>query len=139
MGLFAKVDGQVADGPLISSEEYSAGGMESVRGYKEAEALGDNALHGTIELSFPNPFKKLGIGKWFNMSPYLFYDAALLTAKDPLPGQDRSVKLMGTGAGFRASLTKHLEYEFDWARSLYKTDRIPKNDNRFYFKVKALF
>ena len=139
MGLFVKVDGQVADGPLISSEEYAAGGMESVRGYREASVLGDNALHGTIELSFPNPLKKFGLGKWFNMTPYLFYDAAVLTVKDPLPGQDRSTRLMGTGAGFRGSLTKHMEYEFDWAVPLDATQQTKKNEQRFYFRLKALF
>ena len=40
MGLFLKLDGQIADQPLISHEQYIAGGMTNVRGYKEAEALG---------------------------------------------------------------------------------------------------
>ena len=54
-GLGVKLDGQVADNPLISNEEYSAGGMESVRGYKESEVMGDNAFHGMIELSCARP------------------------------------------------------------------------------------
>ena len=52
-GLFAKVDGQIANGALISNEQYAAGGMESVRGYKESEVFGDNAFHATVELSHP--------------------------------------------------------------------------------------
>jgi hemolysin activation/secretion protein len=138
MGLFIKADGQIADQPLIANEQYAAGGMESVRGYKESEALGDNALHGTTELSFPDPLKKLRIGKWLRMSPYLFYDIAILNMKKPLY-QDRNVKLHGAGAGLRGSLTKYLEYELDWAAALGKTDRIQKYDNRLYFKIKALF
>ena len=39
-GLGVKLDGQVADQPLISNEQYPAGGMENVRGYKESEAMG---------------------------------------------------------------------------------------------------
>src|SRR5258708_18910612 len=31
--LFMKVQGQVADQPLVSSEEFTAGGVETVRGY----------------------------------------------------------------------------------------------------------
>ncbi len=139
MGLFMKVDGQVSDGPLIANEQYTAGGMENVRGYKESEALGDYAVHGTIELSFPDPLKKFGPGKWFQMSPYLFYDIAKLIVAEPLPGQDRSHKLMGTGAGLRGSITKYLEYELDWAIALSNSDHTQKKDNRFHFKLKALF
>jgi len=139
MGLFIKVDGQVSDQPLIANEQYTAGGMESVRGYMESEAAGDYAVHGTVEFSFPDPFDKLGIGKWFQMSPYLFYDMASLIVKDPLPGQDRSIKLDGAGAGLRGSITKYVEYELDWAVALDATDRTPRNDNRVYFKLKSLF
>jgi len=138
MGLFIKVDGQLADGPLLSSEEYAAGGMQSVRGYKEFSALGDNAMHGIAELSFPDPFKKIA-GKWLQLSPYLFYDAARVTVKEPLPGQDRGTTLMGAGVGFRGSLTKHLEYEFDWATALKETEQTKKNEQQFYFKVRAVF
>jgi hemolysin activation/secretion protein len=144
LGLFIKADGQVADQPLISNEQYTAGGMESVRGYKESEALGDHAIHGTIELSFPDPLKKMGMGdkrfgKVFQMNPYLFCDYARLTVKDPLPGQDEVVRLGGAGVGVRGSLTRNLEYEVDWAVALNKTDRTDKHDQRVYFTIKALF
>lgn len=140
MALFVKVDGQLADQPLISNEQYVAGGMESVRGgYKEAEALGDNAVHGTVELSFPDPLKGSGIGKSLHMSPYLFYDMAMLWLKEPTSGQDKRTKLQGTGAGLRGSLSKYLEYEFDWGVALNSTDRVQKFGNRFYFKLKGLF
>jgi hemolysin activation/secretion protein len=129
----------VADGPLIDNEQYAAGGMESVRGYKESEALGDNALHGTVELSLPDPLRRFGFGKWFQMSPYLFYDFAALVVKDPLPGQDRDIALMGAGAGFRGSITRYLEYECDWAMALRSTDLTEKYDDQFYFRLKFLF
>jgi hemolysin activation/secretion protein len=138
-GLFMKVDGQVADQPLIDNEQYSAGGVESVRGYKESEALGDHALHATIEFSLPDPLTKRGIGKRLQMSPYLFYDVARLWLKDPLPGQDEGITLQGAGAGVRGSLAKHLEYQFDWAMALSATDLTKRNDQQFYFKLKFVF
>ena len=139
MGLFAKIDGQLADQPLIANEQYVAGGMESVRGYKEVESAGDDAIHGTLELSFPDPLDRLGIGKKVQMSPFVFCEAAKLTVKDPLPGQDRSSKLEGIGAGVRGTITKYLEFELDWAMALAETSRIPQNGSRFYFKLKAVF
>jgi hemolysin activation/secretion protein len=138
-GLFVKVDGQVADQPLIDNEQYSAGGVDSVRGYKESEALGDHALHATVEFSLPDPLKKFGIGKRLQMSPYLFYDVARLMLKDPLPGQDENITLQGVGAGVRGSLLKYLEYQFDWAMALSKTDLTQRNDQQVYFKLKFVF
>ncbi|HKZ15846.1 MAG TPA: POTRA domain-containing protein [Geobacteraceae bacterium] len=138
MSLFVKVDGQVSGQPLIDNEQYIAGGMESVRGYMESEAAGDDAVHATLEISFPDPLERFGTGKRFQMIPFLFYDMAELTIIEPLPGQDKSIKLGGAGAGMRGSMTKNLEYELDWAAALDATDRTQRNDQRIYFKVKAL-
>ena len=44
--LFGKMQGQVADQPLVSSEQFSVGGLDTVRGYLESEALGDNGIVG---------------------------------------------------------------------------------------------
>jgi hemolysin activation/secretion protein len=139
MGLLVKVDGQTSDQPLIANEQYPAGGMESVRGYKENEAMGDNALHGMLELSFPKLLERLGTGGRFQMSPFLFYDFASLTIKEPPSGQNRSITLSGTGAGVRGSMWRNLEYEVDWAVALHGTDRTEKHTQRFYWKVKAVF
>jgi hemolysin activation/secretion protein len=51
---YAKIQGQLADQPLVSSEEFSLGGLDSVRGYLETEMLGDNGVAGTLELRSPN-------------------------------------------------------------------------------------
>ena len=138
ISLFAKVDGQISDQPLIDNEQYTAGGMESVRGYMESEAAGDNSLHGTLEVVFPDPLDKLKIGRWFQASPYLFYDFAGLRIKDPLPGQQSSIRLDGAGAGVRGSITKNAEYELDWAMAMHSTDQTKRYDQMVHFKVKAL-
>ena len=136
MGLFGKVDVQVADQPLIDNEQYTAGGMTSVRGYQENEAEGDDALHGIAEFSFPDLLQNSGIHN-LGFTPFIFYDIAYLTTIDPLPGQKGHEALEGTGAGARGSLTKGLEYEMDWAAALKATSRITRYDERIYFKVRA--
>jgi hemolysin activation/secretion protein len=138
-GLFVKLDGQIADQPLISNEQYSAGGMESVRGYKESEFLGDDAIHATVELSWQNLSALLGIESRFFFMPYAFYDYARLWVKDPLPGQEKSETLAGTGLGVRGNMGTHLEYELNWGVALEDTDRTEKGDQRFYFMVKGKF
>lgn len=139
MGLFIKIDGQAADQPLVSNEQYAGGGMENVRGYREAEALGDHAVHLTSELSFPDPLEGLGFAKRLQVTPFLFYDRAELIIIDPLPGQDRSIILQGVGGGLRGSVMKNLEYEVAWAWALSATDKTPSDTNRLHFKLKAFF
>ena len=51
--LFAKVQGQVADQPLVNSEQFAGGGLGTVRGYLEAEELGDNAIFGSDRATDP--------------------------------------------------------------------------------------
>ncbi len=141
LGLFMKLDGQIADQPLVSNEQYAAGGMESVRGYKETEAMGDDALHGSVELQSPDVagLLHLDLGGKIYCTPYIFYDFARLEIKDPLPEQDRAIRLQGTGAGLRGRVGSHFEYQLDWGIALDKTDQVDKGDSEIVFKAKYRF
>jgi hemolysin activation/secretion protein len=138
MGLLAKFDAQVSAQPLVDNEQYSSGGIESVRGYRESEAMGDNSLHCTLEVSVPDPFEKTGAGRLLQMKPVLFYDVAKMTIHEPLQGQNRSSKIEGTGIGVRGAIMKNVEYELDWAMALISTERTRSGDHRIYFKFKAI-
>ena len=74
--LFAKVDGQVSDQPLVDNEQFSVGGVNSVRGYMESEVMGDYALHSTWELFGPSLWKA------HPMMPYIFYDCAWIGTRE---------------------------------------------------------
>jgi hemolysin activation/secretion protein len=137
MNLYVKLDGQIADQPLISNEQYFAGGLRSVRGYKEVEEAGDNAFHTISELSYPNIGKLVGLWKWWDISPYIFLDYAYLRLKDVLPGEDKTANLMGTGAGVRGYMTRYFEYELAWGHALRSTERTDRGKNQIYFVFKA--
>lgn len=139
--LFVKVDGQLADQPLISNEQYSTGGMESVRGYKESSSAGDNAIHSTVELRGPDVGTLV---PWlasipFEASPFAFYDIACLSVLDPLSGQDASINIQGAGFGLRGSVTNFLDYETDVAWALRDREQVDAGDMMVYFKVKSKF
>jgi hemolysin activation/secretion protein len=138
-GLGVKLDGQVADQPLISNEQYPAGGMESVRGYKESEVMGDSAFHGMIELKAPDLAPHLGLGERFQLIPYTFYDFAALWVKQALAGQDKAMNLQGTGVGIRGHIFKDVEYQADGAFALVDTSQTKRGDHQVYFKVKYQF
>jgi hemolysin activation/secretion protein len=139
MSLFLKLDGQVASEPLVSNEQFIAGGMESVRGYLESEATGDDALHGIVELHGPDLAGLVSLGIRAGVDPFAFYDRAALWVKDPLPGECGSSKLEGAGVGVRGWITDYLEYELDWAVALSRTDQTEEGTNRVHFRVKAQF
>lgn len=139
MGLTLKLDGQVSDQALISNEQYTAGGMESVRGYRESEVSGDSALHGVTELAAPDLAPVFGMGEGFRINPYAFFDFALLWIKDPLPEQQRELNLQGTGVGMRGSLFRNLEFQVDWGMALAETSYTAYGDSRVHFRVKYQF
>jgi hemolysin activation/secretion protein len=139
MSLFAKLDGQIASQPLISNEQYIAGGMESVRGYQESELSGDHALHGTLELNLPELSGLLGLEDKFKGTPYLFCDIAELWTSDPLPGEEKYKGLQGVGAGIRGEALEKIEYGIDGSIALKDTDYVSKGHYFFYFKMKYEF
>jgi hemolysin activation/secretion protein len=139
MDLALAVKGQVASEPLISSEQFSAGGMESVRGYKESDSLGDNGVRASIEWLLPDVGKLAGWESWMEMRPYLFYDYARLWVKDPLPEQTDEFELQGTGLGLRGKLWEMFDYEVDLAMALSATARADSGDIRGHFRLKYHF
>jgi hemolysin activation/secretion protein len=97
--LVVKVDGQVASGPLISNEQFGAGGVESVRGYTESERLGDDGLRGSVELRTPQLL--YGRPRFTSSYFYVFFDGARVRILEPLPAQRTGYDLASEGIGFR--------------------------------------
>ena len=110
--LFVKAQGQAADEPLINSEQFSGGGVGTVRGLLESEVLGDNGLLGTIELRTPSLTEFLGktVDEW---RFYVFSDGGILSLDDPLPETPYQYNLLSVGAGTRIKLLKHLNGSLD--------------------------
>lgn len=138
-GLSVKLDGQISDQPLVSNEQYAAGGMASVRGYMENEEVGDDAVHAVMELRAPDVARLFNIQNHHSAIPYVFYDAAALRTLEPLPDQDDKASIHGAGFGMRGRITRYLDFEADWAWALKDTDRTEKYDSQVYFKIKGQF
>ena len=102
--------GQVTDGPLVSSEEFAAGGFTSVRGYLQAEASADEGFTGALELVSPSIR-----GKWTSLlddlKVYAFADGGALWLLDPLAEQKSFFSLASAGAGLRLAMLRHLKAE----------------------------
>lgn len=51
--LLARLDGQLAAGPLLSLEQFRLGGLGSVRGFREDALIADNGLFASVEVRLP--------------------------------------------------------------------------------------
>jgi hemolysin activation/secretion protein len=113
--LFGKVQGQMADQPLVSSEQFSLGGLDTVRGYLESEALGDYGAVITAELRSPNlgppmiktegePVKFNPVDEW---RVFLFADAGRVQIFDPLVEQQEMFDLASYGIGSHVKMFKY--------------------------------
>lgn len=132
--LLARFAGQVANGPLISNEQYAAGGVQSVRGYHQTQQLGDDGFNLSFELQSP----QLSPANWDfvdGLRAHAFIDYAYLNILQPLAGNPSNYKLAGTGMGLRWQLIKHLSGEFDWAYPLYRQDTVRVGDQRVDFRL----
>ena len=108
--VYGQVQGQASAYPLVDSEEFSGGGLDTVRGYLESEVLGDSALIGSFELRSPSLPKVLGIDEW---RVYGFTEGGSLTLNDPLPEQQSRFDLASVGAGSRVQFLKHFNGSLD--------------------------
>jgi hemolysin activation/secretion protein len=126
---FGKIQGQVSDQPLVNSEEIAGGGLATVRGYLEAEEVGDNGVFGSIELRTPQlaTWTKKEGNDW---RAYVFAEGGVLTIDDALPGQTSSFTLASVGLGTRFRLLNHLNGSFDLSLpllDLIQTDAFDAN------------
>ena len=145
--LYGKVGGQMGDQPLVSSEQFSLGGLQTVRGYLESTALGDSGAAGTIELRSPNlgallqtELEKSGEApkdpKIFNeWRLFGFVDAGFAKIHDPLPEQNVSTKLWSYGAGTTFKALDHLNGMLAVAIPKSTDTYVKEGDPRVIFRV----
>jgi hemolysin activation/secretion protein len=112
--VFGRVQGQITNDPLLSSEQFSAGGANSLRGYLEAERLGDYGTIGTIEFRTPSFGKTISpaINDWRFLT---FLDGGVLWLRRPLPGEESFFKLASAGIGTRINIFDTLNAAADIA------------------------
>jgi hemolysin activation/secretion protein len=121
---FAKLDGHFSGTPLIPNEKYLAGGVDTVRGYMEAEVAGDQALHSTLEIRTPTLFTNTS---WLQSLKFsAFYDIARLRTINP-KDQERTSVLSSTGLGLRLKAWKYLNADLDLAWALKNSSTLGEN------------
>jgi hemolysin activation/secretion protein len=129
---YARIHGQVANEPLVSSEESSGGGEQTVRGYLESEVVGDDGLFGTLEFRSP-PVLMSGTAREWRF--FVFGDSGELKVIDPLPEQTARFSLSSVGIGTRLALFDHVNGGCDLAYPLTNQAYTVAHELQFRFHV----
>ena len=145
---FVKIHGQASDQPLVNSEQTAGGGMGTVRGYIEAEAVGDNAIFSTVELRTPSLLREVRKGgdakkpedrtgdEW---RFYTFFDAGTVTLHKTLAQQTSSYQLASFGLGTELQLNKHFHAIAELALPLKSVTETRVHEARVNFRLWADF
>jgi hemolysin activation/secretion protein len=132
---YGKIQGQIANEPLLSPEQFACGGLGTVRGYLEAETTGDRGVAGTLELRGPdffNSFAKKDGSEW---RVYVFGDAGTVSLLDAPTTQTSRFYLASYGLGARIRLMDHFSGSLDAAMPLIKQVKTQAHDPRLTFRA----
>lgn len=139
---FIRFSGQFADGPLVSNEQFSAGGFSTVRGYFQSEVVGDDGFVGAIELRSPSLSAFIGerVGRYIDeWRLFIFADGAQIRVRKPTVGQTDSFSLLGLGFGTRFRLFKHVSGDAILGFPLQDATFSRVGDKQATFSIKAEF
>lgn len=132
--VYGRIGGQAASGPMISNEQFIAGGVDTVRGYTESAASGDHGLSGGVELRTPS------LAKWASeqlneLTLYVFAEGASLRILEPLPGQIDRYDLLSSGLGLRFKGWRGISGSLDLAYPFEEAGQVDAGDGRVHFRL----
>ena len=135
-----RANGQWASEPLLSNEQFGAGGVNSVRGYHEGEVFGDSGWHLSAEQQTPPHV----VGMVYGNTPLtvrgsVYMDYARTFLIDPPPGASGDVSLWGTGFGWTAAVGSHWEARFLFSFPLLSAGTVQSGQPFFNFALTAQF
>jgi hemolysin activation/secretion protein len=132
--LMGNIKTQVASDPLISNEQFGAGGADSVRGYYESQVLGDHGIVGSLEVQTPHLAK--AASSWLQeLRALAFVDAAQLRVEDALAGQEDRFNLASAGIGMRLRAWKHFVSALDLAWPFRDQGDVRGGEKRLHFRL----
>ncbi len=138
MEFASRVAAQLADSPLISNEQFSLGGMQSIRGYFETQALADDGFTGSLELRSPR-LLPLSVDYINKLQAIAFIDGGHGWVQQALPGNPASFALASTGLGMRFQMWKYFSGVLDLGFPLLDLNTIKSGDPKLHFNIATEF
>jgi hemolysin activation/secretion protein len=139
--LSLRADGQWANQPLISNEQFGVGGLNGVRGYREGEVFGDTGWRIISELKTPphvvGEFGGVPGGR-LTVRASFFMDYAETYLLDP-EGRRGETPLLGTGIAGAASIGHNWEARLMFSLPLLNTPTTEADQFLVNFSLSAQF
>jgi len=132
--LASRLSAQVASGPLISNEQFSAGGVDSVRGYKESNSSGDDGWLAGLELRTPSLAGRVSEALT-DLTLYAFVEGASLRVREALPSQQSRFDLLSAGLGLRFAGKAGYRGSLDLAHAYKDAGQVQAGDGRLHFAL----
>ena len=137
-----RATGQAATGALISNEQFSVGGLNSVRGYFEGDQFGDAGWFTSAELRTPYwtsqvPFGAAAVPVWLRASIFIDYGERYLL--EAPAGVDDRLALWGAGFGVSANVNNRVDLRITVGWPLLDTPNRGGRDPRAYFSLGGQF
>jgi hemolysin activation/secretion protein len=130
--LFLRSELQLATDPLISTEQFSLGGVTTVRGYRQDALLTDNGFSASAELRLPIA-RFSQINGTLQFSPFIDFGTGWNTDGEATEFNT----LVGTGFGLLLQTEENLSARVDWGIPLINHDSEDNNlqDNGVYLQL----
>jgi hemolysin activation/secretion protein len=117
-----RIAGQWAGDPLLSLEQFSVGGLNTVRGYRENTLVRDSGLATSAEVRIPVLFDKTR-RPIVQLAPFYDFGGGWnLQADTPSPKT-----IMSAGIGVLVNPNKHLSAQLYWGHRFTRVDN-PQNN-----------
>ncbi len=136
--LSARIEGLLGNQPLISDEQFTIGGADSVRGYLESAAAGDKGIRASIEARTRNLWVRKESPD-HELKAHAFLEGGGVWTKMPLPEQDRREGLLSTGVGLRLKAGRHASLSVDVAQPLRDGGGTDKGSTRVHASATVEF
>lgn len=133
-----KFYGQIADSHLVTNEQFAIGGLASVRGYYQSEAVGDIGYALSLELSSPSLAPRLP-SFVDELRLFGFVENGQIRILNPAPDVTAHDALLSVGGGARIRLFGHISGEFSAGVPLWNGSATRRHDVRTLFSAKGEF
>src|SRR5690606_9230502 len=138
--LLLRASGQYSSDLLVSLEQFSIGGPDTVRAYPGAEFFGDTGGFASVEwiINAPGFAARPAIGgrNWGQILQLsLFVDYAAGKLNEVLPGEDDHAELGGAGIGLQLNLPNRFLARFDVARPIDGPKASNGREPQYFFRL----
>jgi hemolysin activation/secretion protein len=130
-----KARGQYGADIVPSSEQFSIGGINTIRGYREGMLSGRDAISANIEILYDLPLRKF---KFAAFRLYAFFDFGIVYPdKNANLPDDYDNKLYSAGGGLKLNILKHIDANIVYAAPLLEHKYYESNKYSILFMIQG--